>query len=214
MARNFKRDKWGRFAPKSGSVQPPKPKGKRVAVVPYARASLRSQTVGVNTGAPISPNRRISAGFYFRLERTKPNKVEKAITTAHRNSVNAVVKKLSPHKAVEPYVEKAVRGVVSSQIQKHIGGERRLGKGNAFGRLGTSRGGSPSIIVRKGQSKVSRPKRQAGISQYNTDMAAIQGSRAKAKVPRAQRRANKSTPVMSESYATKGFDKRGYRIRR
>lgn len=216
MARNFKRDKWGRFAPKSGSVKPPKTSGvkKKVAIVPYGRASLRSQSFGVNTGTNISKTRRVSAGFYIRLERKAPSKLEKGITSAHRNSINAVVKKLSPHEKVEPFVEKAVRGVISSQVRKHIGGERQVGNKNAFARLGTSRGGSPSIIVRRGQTKVSAPKRGAGIHQYNSDMAALQGSRAKAKVPREQRRKNKTTQVMAESYALKGFDKRGYRVKR
>lgn len=203
MARNFKRDKYGRFAPKVGTNKPPKRKGSsgkngtnkigRVSVVPYARGSLRSGTVGVNAGTGLTPKTRISFGGYVRLERNQPGKLEKKIAQTHETTVNAIVSKISPSRKMDPYVRDAIRQVSRAQINKRIGGQFRIPQTeSAYGRVGTSRYGLPSFVVRRGRSRVSTAKRTAGIADFNDRMRDLQAGRKVKKTARPQRRRKES----------------------
>lgn len=195
MARNWKRDRFGRFAPKNGSNPAPKrKKGKnskigKVAVVPYARGSLRSGTVGVNAGTNVSSKARVSFGGYVRLERTQTSKLEKKIAQTHETTVNAIVKKISPNEKMDPAIRSAIRQVSRAQINKRIGGQVRVpGTQSAQARLGTSRYGLPSVVVRKGRSRVSTKDRRSGINEFNDRMKALQEGRKVKKTVRPQRR--------------------------
>lgn len=200
MARNLKRDRYGRFAPKVGTNAAPKrKKGRnsnkigRVSVVPYARGSLRSGTVGVNAGTGLTPKTRISFGGYVRLERTQTGKLEKKIAQTHETTVNAIVSKISPSRKMDPFVREAIRQVSRAQINKRIGGQIRVpGTDSAHARFGTSRYGLPSVVVRKGRSRVSAAKRSNGIGEFNDRMRDLQAGRKVKKTARPQRRRKES----------------------
>lgn len=195
MARNFKRDRFGRFAPKVGANKPPKKrsgknsKSGRIAVVPYARGSLRSGTVGVNAGTPLTSKARLSFGGYVRLEKTQTGKLEKKIAQTHETTVNAIVKKISPSRKMDPFVRESIRQVSRAQINKRIGGQVRIpGTDTAHARVGTSRYGLPSVVIRKGRSRVSSGKRNDGIADFNDRMRNLQAGRKVKKTARPQRR--------------------------
>lgn len=158
-----------------------------VAVVPYARASLRSQTAGVNSGVNLTKNYRLSVGAYARIERRTASKIESAIRNKNDAALNRVAKKLAPDEKLEPLVKAGVQAAQKKAIRKVLGGQHKVGS-NAYARLGTSRVGLPSISIRKGTSRVSAKKRNAGIERYEAHMKGLQQKRAAAKVPRPQRR--------------------------
>lgn len=188
--RNYKRDRKGRFAKVntlSGTkVKKALSKAGNPAVVPYARASLRSQTVGVNSGVNLSDHRRLSAGFYVRVERRSQSDLEKKIKATDRKVVHKITRKISPHREADPYVEKAIKKARQKVVNKTLGGQKRVG-GNAYARLTTTQGGLPSVSVRKGMAKVPASKRRKAIDDYNARMStALKGNRVKK--PRPQRR--------------------------
>jgi hypothetical protein len=165
--------------------------GRRIAAVPYARASLRSQTAGINAGANITRNYRVSVGGYARIERRTSNKVESALTSANNKVIEGVAKKLAPDARLEPLVESGVRKAQRIAIRKVTGGQHQVGQ-NATVRVGTTRTGLPSVVVRKGSHRVSDKKRNAGIDRYAARMEGIRVARAAAKAPRPQRRGKKA----------------------
>lgn len=158
----------------------------QVAVVPYSRTSLRSQTVGINTGTNLSKHFRVSAGAYVRVERRSASKIEKAIVAKNDKLVAASVAKLSPHARLNPLVERGVRAAQQKAAKKVYGRQAKL-SGNAIGRIATSRSGLPTVVVRKGRHTVPQGKSAAGITQYNARMRQISIGR-KVSVPRPQRR--------------------------
>ncbi len=161
--------------------------GRKVAAVPYARASLRSQTVGLNAGTNLTRNYRVSIGGYARIERRSSSQVESAIRNTNDKAINRITKKLSPSEKLEPLVEAGVRKAQQRAFRKVLGGQHDLGKG-VSARVGTSRLGLPSVVLRKGTHKVGDKKRNAGIDRYNSRMQGIKQTRAAAKTPRPQRR--------------------------
>lgn len=158
-----------------------------VAVVPYARASLRSQTAGINSGVNLTKNYRLSLGAYARVERRTASKIESVIKTKHGAALDRIAKKLAPSKNLEPLVKAGVQAAQKKALRKVLGGQHKVGS-NAYARLGTSRVGLPSISIRKGTARVSAKKRNAGIDRYEAAMKGIQQKKAAAKVPRPQRR--------------------------
>lgn len=179
--RSQRRDRSGRFS--GGGV-----KVSRGGIVPYIRTSLRGTTAGVNAGGQISKNRRVSTGFYVRVENVHKNKLEKGIKKADRAVMDSLVGKISPNAALDPYIEAGVRKLEQDLVSKSgIGKER--GVGNAYGRITTTKSGMPSYTVRFGSPKFkNNPKAQAASRNaqvaYNKQMAAGK----KIKKSRPQRR--------------------------
>lgn len=188
MARNYKRDRKGRFA-KVGSLRSKvagSKIGKNAAVVPYARVGVRSQSAGVNAGANITPKFRVSAGAYVRVERRQQTGLEKKIKSADKAAINKITKAISPTRSVDPYIEKALQKSRRKIVNKTIGGQKKIGTG-ASARLTTSQGGLPSLTVRRGMSKVPTARRRKAIDDYNAAMQrSLKGN--KTKKPRPQRR--------------------------
>lgn len=163
--------------------------GKRgTAVVPYARTSLRSQSVGVNAGFNLTSNYRISYGGYARLERRQANAAELALKDVNSKATRAVARAISPSRALDDKIEKAVNVGRQKAINKALRGQKNLGGTGYYGRITTSRAGTPSITIRKGAAKVSTEKRAEGISQYDQRMAELRGQRVKPASKRPERR--------------------------
>lgn len=178
-----RRDKGGRFS--GGGI-----KVSRGGIVPYVRTSLRGTTGGVNAGAQVSKNKRVSAGFYVRLESVNSNKLERGVKSADRKAMDAIVGKVSPNRILDPYVEAGIRKLEEDIVSKSgVGKERSIAGKNAFGRLTTTRSGMPSYTVRFGSPKFKKKpamqarSRQAQVA-YNKQMAAGK----KVKQNRPQRR--------------------------
>lgn len=183
-----KRDGRGRFTYKSGG----KSYGlTRAGAVPYLRKSLRSTTYGVNAGAQISKKRRVSAGFYVRSERIQPSNLEKRISAADRKVMDTVVGRVSPSKALDPYVEAGVRKLEREMVDRTVGKQHGvLGSSNATGRMTTTRTGMPSYTIRFGEGKRSERAHKASRKAqwaYNDQIA----SGKKVKKSRPQRRGKK-----------------------
>lgn len=153
----------------------------KVAVVPYARASLRSQTIGANAGFDVPglrTKRRVSFGGYVRVERRQASMVENRIRNNYNGAVNKLVSKLSPNSKADPFVKKAVQYVAREQVNKRLGRQFRvIGTDSSFARLGTSRYGLPSVVVRKGRSRVSDADRAKGRSDFNRAMSNLQAGK-------------------------------------
>lgn len=148
--------------------------------VPYARISPRSITGGFDAGAPIGKHHRVVIGSYVRVERRGPGKYEKGT----RENVDRLIKGYVPNEFHQKIVKK---GLVFA-AQKGLGKEVRVGKTRAHARVGTSKSGLPSLILRRGASPKSEKARAAGLKKYNADMRSLRAAQAKAKKPRAQRR--------------------------
>lgn len=154
--------------------------GLRKNIIPHARISKRSTTVGANTGSfvPFS-NKRIAIGGYARIE-----------SVAKDTIVDKIVGKLAPKGSLR----KRVGGYLYSGAMSDVKGKRiatpmAFGRHGAEARIGTSRSAGPTLIFRKGVHKSSTPKTaKSGIEKYDKRMAAIQGKRVKEKKPRASRR--------------------------
>lgn len=196
MARNYKRDRKGRFArvnslsgSKVGKGSSASPSGfkRNAAFVPKARASLHSQSVGFDTGANLSSKYRISAGAYVRVENRSRRDIEKKIRKADDRLVNKLASKITTNDLARPYVEKGIRKGRQKVVNSLLGGQKKLGGTNAFARLTTSQTGMPTVSVRKGRAKVSTKARRTAIDDYNARMAnTLRGRRVAA--PRPQRR--------------------------
>lgn len=146
---------------------------------PYLRTNKLSTTVGVNSGTVIPGTRkRIAIGAYARVETI--DKKNTALDKVARNGG----KKLAP--------TGTRRRAVINKVKKHVSISNpalRVNVGGAQARLGTSRDAGPTIIVRKGQHKVSRKNSKSAIKKYNTRMTKIQST--KIGKPRPQRRGKK-----------------------
>ena len=163
----------------------------RAGAVPYVRKSLRSTTVGLNAGAQVTKGRRISTGFYFRTERTTPSDLEKKLKDIDERFTGGIVAKASPNPVLDPYVEAGVRKLQRDIVDSTIGKQHKLG-GKGVGKIGTTRGGMPSYIVKLGkQPKSDRAFKasQKGKWSYNDQMSSKQWK--KASKNRPQRRGKK-----------------------
>lgn len=158
--------------------------GLKKNTVPYVRASKHSQTVGVNAGTLIpGTHKRVVFGAYARVENTGTNVVDQVI--------GAQTKKLAPKgsKRAKGLAEFKKRVIVNNPaIRKAVGG--------AEVRMGTSRkGGTPSLILRRGRHRTAQPKSVKGVQRYDNRMRAIAGTRGRTKQPRAARRKAARTRV-------------------
>lgn len=146
---------------------------------PYLRTNKLSTTVGVNSGTVIPGTRkRIAIGAYARVET-----IDKKNT-----ALDKVVRRGG--KGLAPAGTK--RRAAVNKLKKHIKIQNpaiRVNVGGAQARLGTSRDAGPTIIVRKGQHKVSRKSSKTAVAKYNTRMTKIQST--KVSKPRPQRRGKK-----------------------
>lgn len=146
--------------------------------VPYARVNKSSGTGGFNAGTIIpGTGKRIVFGGYSRVETT--NKV-----TAIDRMVSKKARKLMPNGTA--------RGDARNFWNKNIFFDNptvRANVGKAQVRLGTSRRGGPTVIIRKGRHKVVQMKTYGGTKRYNRRMRTIQRAKDRAKKkPRPQRR--------------------------
>lgn len=158
------------------------------AVVPYARASLRSKTVGVNSGMNVSAKRRLSAGFYIRVENRDAGAVEKALKNANNVAIKKATKALSPFQVAEPMVEAGLKIGRRKLMNKYLGGQAPIAGGKATVRLASSQHGMPSVIIQKGASKVSKDARSKAIRDYDAAIKRSNAQKAKAKKKRPAKR--------------------------
>lgn len=153
--------------------------GLRRNTIPYARVNKRSSTIGVNAGTIIpGTSKRIVVGGYGRIESTnKHTAVDKAIAGRKAKVIPVGSRR---HK---------VAGKAHSFLSAHGLTKNPALRGNIAGsqaRLGTSRKGGPTVIVRRGSHRTMQSKSRAGIQRYDRRMATIAGR--KASKPRPQRR--------------------------
>ena len=184
------RDANGRFGP--GKSKGNKKTLKRIGVVPYVRKSMRGTTGGVNAGAQVSRNRRISAGFYIRSEKIRKSELEKKFSAADRRIMDSIVGRVSPSSVLDPYVEAGVRKFQGDIVDHTIGKEHRVVGSNAHGRLTTTRGGMPSYTIRFGGKRHNKNAQQYRASRKG-QRAYARATKPKPKIKkvRAQRRAKK-----------------------
>lgn len=148
--------------------------GLKKNTIPYIRVNKRSQTVGVNAGTIISPNKRIAVGAYARLENiNKKGPLDQSL----KHAGLAIAPKGSRRRKVNNYLKKNVT-VSNPAVRAAIGG--------AEVRLGTSRGAGPTVILRRGRHKVSRQGSYKAIKRYDTHARKLHAK--KQGKPRPQRR--------------------------
>lgn len=158
-SRLAKRRKYGSNAAKRGAGIG----GVKKNSIPYARINKNSQTIGLNSGTIIpGTGKRIAFGGYLRLENTnrKNNPIDKAI----RGLANSFAPKGSKAGKVREYFNKNVT-VTAPLLRANVGGSQV--------RLGTSRRGGPTLIIRRGNHKTPQLKSQQGIKKYNKRIATI-----------------------------------------
>ena len=139
----------------------------------------RGSTAGVNAGTIIpGTHKRIVVGGYARVESiNKHTAVDKAIAGRKAKLIPVGSRR---HK---------VAGKAHSFMKTHGLTKNPALRGNIGGsqvRLGTSRAGGPTIIVRRGSHKTMQSKSKTGVRKYDRRMATIAGR--KASKPRPQRR--------------------------
>lgn len=158
-SRLAKRRKYGSNAVKRGTGV----KGIKKNSIPYARINKNSQTVGLNSGTIIpGTGKRIAFGGYLRLENT--NRKKNPIDRATRSIANALAPKGTRAGKVREYFNKNVT-VTAPLLRANVGGSQV--------RLGTSRRGGPTFIIRKGNHKTPKLKSQQGIRKYDKRIATI-----------------------------------------
>lgn len=151
-------------------------KGFKANFVPYARVNKRSQTVGFNAGSVVSRRKRVVAGAYIRVESTTHH------TTADKIAGKAANKVLPTH---------TKRGRAARAFKRNFSVNNpalRATHRNVEGRLSTSRGAGPTIVIRRGKHKTPQAKSAAGIKKYDTRMRAISGKKAAGVKKRPARR--------------------------
>lgn len=153
-------------------------------LIPYARISKRSATVGANTGTFIPfTDKRISFGSYLRFETA--NKL-----TAVDKAAKSIWGKIAP--------KGSVQDIVGTHVRKHVKVDnpaiRYSGPGTSSRegvqiRLGTSRKAGPTLIVRRGtHKKASQAGSKSGIKAYDKRMRKIASAGTKVSQPRPTRR--------------------------
>lgn len=148
---------------------------------PYTRINQQGITVGYNTGAGIPFSKfRISNGAYSRVER-RAN--DKPVTSFVKGKASRVI----PNTKLTRGIAKAKKDYVSVSPSG-----RRVSVNGYQARMGTSRTGGKTLVIRKGLHPVSPSKTVRGVQSYNEAMESIYkpgtGKRKKARNPRPQRR--------------------------
>lgn len=149
--------------------------------IPYARVNKRGSTVGVNAGTIIPGTRkRIVLGGYGRIETmNKHTAVDKAIAGRKASLIPKGSKRAKVAGRAHSFLSS--HGVLKNPaLRVNIAGSQA--------RLGTSRMGGPTVILRRGRHRTRQSKSRAGVQKYNNRMATIAGHKAKTKVARPQRR--------------------------
>lgn len=197
--RRQKRNARGQF---SGPGMHSKLRKRGGGFVPYRRHGIGHNTFGLNAGAKVSRNRRISAGFYIRSESMAGQKKAMKIAKAQEHAQLGLSTLVPNSPGVETRGAK-LRLVKRSQalaLRKLTGGERHRASssgvvGPSFSRVGTDRNSLPTYIVRynspKDRKKGSKNKRNKAIVAYN--VRSVPGKRQydwtqKPKKSRTQRR--------------------------
>ena len=147
--------------------------------IPYARVNNRGSTVGINAGTLIpGTKKRIVVGGYAKVETTRAHTaVDKAIAGRKAKLIP-----LGSRRA-------KVAGRAHSFLSQHGALKNPALRAQVAGsqvRLGTSRKGGPTLIVRRGSHRTPGTKSRAGVQKYDRRMSTIAGH--KAKKPRPQRR--------------------------
>jgi hypothetical protein len=147
--------------------------------VPYARANVRGTTVGVNAGTIIpGTSKRIVLGGYGRIETArKQTRIESSIAGKKAKMIPTGSKRAKAYNLARRH-----RLIPSKPAT-------RINIAGSQARLGTSRKGGPTVIVRRGGHKVSTAASKKGIQRYDKRMSTIAGK--KVKKPRPQRRNKK-----------------------
>lgn len=136
--------------------------GLKKNLIPYARVSKKSATIGANTGTFIpGTNKRVVFGQYARIE-----------TVNKTTKVESGLKKLGARLAPEG----SRRALVGKHIRKNVKLDNPAIRYSTPGtssregiqaRLGTSRKAGPTLIIRRGQHKRLRPQSKAGIKAFD-----------------------------------------------
>ena len=136
--------------------------GLKKNLIPYARVSKKSATVGANTGTFIpGTNKRVVFGQYARIETV--NK-----TTKIDRGLKKLGAKIAPEGTRRALVGKHIRKNVkldNPAIRYSTPGTRS--REGIQARLGTSRKAGPTLIVRRGQHKRLQSQSKSGIKAYN-----------------------------------------------
>ena len=156
--------------------------GLRKNTIPYARINKRASTVGVNAGTIIPGTRkRIVIGGYGRVESiNRHTAVDKAIAGRKAKLMPAGSRRARLAPKAGKFLKRHGLMPRNPATRVNIGGSQT--------RLGTSRKGGPTIIVRRGSHRVSQNKSKIGVRSYDKRMGTIAGHKAKTKVARPQRR--------------------------
>lgn len=155
--------------------------GLKKNLIPYARVSKRSATVGANTGTFIPfTDKRIAFGSYLRFETVK--KIT-ALDKLAKSAWDSVAPKGSSRALVGEHLRKNVK-IDNPAIRYSTPGTGSR-EGVQF-RLGTSRKSGPTLIVRRGSHKRTRNESKSGIKKYDKRMKTLTGT--KVSKPRPTRR--------------------------
>lgn len=158
-------------------------KGLEKNLIPYARISKRSATVGANTGTFIPfTNKRINFGGFFKVEDARK---KTAVDRIAQSAWNSVAPKGSTVDLVGRHIAKHVK-VDNPAIRYSAPGTNS--RHGVQVRLGTSRKSGPTLTIRRGTHKRTQSESKSGIKRYDKQMSKIQGKRVKESKPRPTRR--------------------------
>lgn len=157
--------------------------GLKKNLIPYARVSKKSATIGVNTGTFLpGTNKRIVVGQYARLESVnKSGKVDQA--------AKSVYGKIAP--------KGSRRALIGNHIRKNAKLDNPAirystpGTGSREGvqvRLGTSRKAGPTLIVRRGSHKPAIAGSKLAVKRYDQKTRKRAAKRAKTNSRAARRK--------------------------
>lgn len=176
--------------------------------VPYRRHGLGHNTIGLNAGARVSKNRRVSFGFYVRTDTDSGQKRASKIAKAqeHAQLAAAGFVPTVPGKIETTGAKlREVKKIQNRALRAATGGERRGTRlsgslGTSYTRSGTDRNSLPTIVVRYNSPKDkrlrSKRKRNKAVATYN--VRSVTGKRTydwtqKPKKSRPQRRKKASS---------------------
>jgi hypothetical protein len=133
--------------------------GAKKNFVPYARVNQRSQTGGFNVGTGIpGTGKRVVVGGYLRVENTRRGGV-----------LSRGVQRAAPRGTR--------RGAAHRYFKENVtvtNPALRVGGFGGQARLTTSRGGGPTITVRRGAHKTPQKISRKGVNQYDLRTKKIQ----------------------------------------
>ena len=153
-------------------------KGLRSNAIPYARVNKRGSTVGVNSGTIIpGTSKRVVIGGYARVETMNRHTAVDKVIAGRKAKLLGTGRRAKVVKHSTAFLKK--HGVIRNPAL-------RMNVSGAQARLGTSRKGGATVIVRRGSHKTSTGLSRKGVQRYDKRMGTIAGR--KAKKPRPQRR--------------------------